>query len=83
MTTDVYSNLNAKALIESGKKALASNNPAVRQAAISYMGVLYLYMGATLHVFFENEKPILREQICAEFEKYENEKPPAPTRGSI
>uniref|UniRef100_A0A1Y1JZU4 TOG domain-containing protein n=2 Tax=Photinus pyralis TaxID=7054 RepID=A0A1Y1JZU4_PHOPY len=76
-----FSNMNAKSLIENAKKALASSNPAVRTAAISLVGTLYLYMGPTLHVFFENEKPALREQINAEFDKYTNEKPPLPVRG--
>lgn len=70
-------------MIESSKKSLASTNPAVRTAAITLVGTLYLYMGPTLHVCFENEKPALREQINAEIEKYENEKPPLPTRGDI
>jgi cytoskeleton-associated protein 5 len=38
-------------------------------AAISVLGVLYLYMGSQLMLFFENEKPILVQQITAEFEK--------------
>ncbi|KAK5643087.1 hypothetical protein RI129_006932 [Pyrocoelia pectoralis] len=76
-----FGNMNAKSLIENAKKALASSNPIVRTAAISLVGTLYLYMGPTLHMFFENEKPALREQINAEFEKYENEKPPIPVRG--
>lgn len=77
------SNLNVKAFIESAKKALASTNPAVRTSAIALLGTLYLYMGPTLHMFLENEKPVLLEQINAEFDKYENEKPPLPTRGII
>lgn len=76
-----FLNMNVKSLIDNSKKALASSNPGVRTAAISLVGTLYLYMGSSLHMFFENERPALREQINAEFEKYENEKPPIPTRG--
>ncbi|XP_056629748.1 protein mini spindles isoform X2 [Diorhabda sublineata] len=78
-----FSNLNIKCLIDNCKKALGSTNPAVRQSAISLLGVMYLYMGATLNVFFENEKPALRDQINAECDKYEGEKPPIPTRGVV
>ncbi|KAJ8911338.1 hypothetical protein NQ315_014182, partial [Exocentrus adspersus] len=76
-----FANLNVKLLIDNSKKALASTNPGVRQAAVTLLGTMYLYMGATLNVFFENEKPTLRDQINAECDKYEGEKPPAPTRG--
>ncbi|KAJ8937293.1 hypothetical protein NQ318_020343 [Aromia moschata] len=72
---------NSQLFIENSKKALASTNPAVRQAAVTLLGTMYLYMGANLNVFFENEKPALRDQINAECDKYEGEKPPAPTRG--
>ncbi|XP_017785300.1 PREDICTED: cytoskeleton-associated protein 5 [Nicrophorus vespilloides] len=78
-----FTNLNAKYLIENAKKALASNNASVRSSAITFFGVLYLYMGPNLHMFLENEKPALREQINQEFDKHENEKPPAPTRGIV
>lgn len=73
--------MNAKALIDNSKKALGSSNPAVRQAAITLLGTLYMYLGHNLNVFFENEKAALRDLINAEFDRYENEKPPAPIRG--
>ncbi|KAF5301408.1 hypothetical protein FQA39_LY02137 [Lamprigera yunnana] len=76
-----FSNMNVKLLIYNSKKALGSSSLAVRTSAISLIGTLYLYTGSSLHMFFENEKPALRDQINAEFEKYENEKPPIPTRG--
>ena len=38
----------------------------VRAAAISLLGVMYLYMGATLRSLFDNEKPALLQQIDAE-----------------
>ena len=42
---------------------------AVRTAAISLLGTLYMYVGQTLRMFFEEEKPALLQQIDAEFEK--------------
>lgn len=42
---------------------------AVRTSAITLLGVMYLYMGAPLRMFFEDEKPALLSQIDAEFEK--------------
>lgn len=51
------------------KKAVAATNPAIRSAAISFLGTLYVYMGPQLIMFFENEKPALLQQINAEFEK--------------
>jgi len=33
------------------------------------LGVVYVYMGQTLRVLFENEKPALVQQIDAEFDK--------------
>lgn len=63
------------------KDALTNTNPAVRTAAISLLGTLYMYVGANLRMFFEEEKPALLQQIDAEFEKMKGEKPPAPTLG--
>lgn len=51
------------------KKAVSASNPQVRMAVISLLGVMYLYMGPQLSLFFENEKPTLVQQIHAEFEK--------------
>ncbi|XP_044257889.1 protein mini spindles [Tribolium madens] len=76
-----FNDLNTKLLIESGKKCLASSNPGVRQAAITFCGVLFLYIQNPLYTYFENEKAALREQINVEFEKYQGVKPPTPTRG--
>ncbi|XP_076268302.1 protein mini spindles-like isoform X2 [Rhynchophorus ferrugineus] len=75
--------VNVKSLIDYCKKALGSTNPGVRQSAVSFLGIMYLYMGSSLHVFFENEKPALRDQINAEFDKYEGKTPPTPTRGAV
>jgi len=33
------------------------------------LGIVYMYMGQTLRVLFENEKPALLQQIDAEFDK--------------
>jgi len=51
------------------KKAISASNPQVRMAVVSLLGVMYLYMGPQLGLFFENEKPTLVQQINAEFEK--------------
>ncbi|XP_037791590.1 cytoskeleton-associated protein 5-like [Penaeus monodon] len=79
--TDFGFVLQPKALIGDIKKALAHTNPGVRTAGISLCGTIYLYMGATLRVFFEDEKPALLQQIDSEFEKLNGTSPPAPTRG--
>ena len=42
---------------------------AVRTAAIALLGTLHMYVGASLRMFFEEEKPALLQQIDAEFEK--------------
>ena len=42
---------------------------AVRTAAITLVGVAYMYMGQTLRVFFEDEKPALLQQIDSEIDK--------------
>ncbi|XP_077282854.1 msps cytoskeleton-associated protein 5 isoform X2 [Temnothorax americanus] len=74
--------LNIKSMLENIKKAVAGPNPNVRTAAITLLGTLYLYMGKTLLVFFDNEKPALRQQIEQECEKRNGEIPPAPIRGA-
>ncbi|KAK7477171.1 hypothetical protein BaRGS_00031556, partial [Batillaria attramentaria] len=73
--------VNIKPLIATVNKALSATNPAVRTAAITLLSTVYMYMGAKLRVFFEEEKPALLQQIDAEFEKVKGQKPPAPTRG--
>uniref|UniRef100_A0A8C9EJ54 Cytoskeleton associated protein 5 n=1 Tax=Pavo cristatus TaxID=9049 RepID=A0A8C9EJ54_PAVCR len=54
---------------------------AVRTSAITLLGVMYLYVGPPLRMFFEDEKPALLSQIDAEFEKMQGQTAPAPTRG--
>ncbi|KAK2868912.1 hypothetical protein Q7C36_000783 [Tachysurus vachellii] len=76
-----FAGINVKAFINNVKTALAATNPAVRTAAISLLAVMYLYMGAPLRLFFEDEKAALLSQIDAEFEKMKGQTPPAPTRG--
>ena len=61
--------LEMKPFVDFIKKALAATNPAVRTSAISLLGVLHLYIGAQLRVFFEDEKPAVLQQIDACFEK--------------
>nr|XP_045625375.1 cytoskeleton-associated protein 5-A-like isoform X2 [Procambarus clarkii] len=73
--------LQPKAIISDIKKALAHTNPGVRTAGISLCGTIYLYMGATLRVFFDDEKAALLQQIDTEFERLSGSTPPAPTRG--
>ncbi|XP_075783714.1 cytoskeleton-associated protein 5 isoform X2 [Pelodiscus sinensis] len=77
-----FSGLNVKAFISNVKTALAATNPAVRIAAITLLGVMYLYVGPPLRMFFEDEKPALLSQIDAEFEKMQGQTAPAPTRGT-
>ncbi|XP_026802210.3 cytoskeleton-associated protein 5 isoform X5 [Pangasianodon hypophthalmus] len=76
-----FAGINVKAFINNVKTALGATNPAVRTSAITLLGVMYLYMGAPLRMFFEDEKPALLSQIDAEFEKMQGQSPPAPTRG--
>ncbi|RZF35257.1 hypothetical protein LSTR_LSTR012476 [Laodelphax striatellus] len=73
--------VNAKALMENVKKGVAATNPVVRTAAISLLGTLYVFMGPQLHLFFENEKPALVQQINAECDKRSGETAPAAVRG--
>uniref|UniRef100_A0A670J514 Cytoskeleton associated protein 5 n=1 Tax=Podarcis muralis TaxID=64176 RepID=A0A670J514_PODMU len=77
-----FSGLNVKAFISNVKTALAATNPAVRTSAITLLGVMYLYVGPPLRMFFEDEKPALLSQIDAEFEKMQGQTTPAPTRGN-
>ncbi|XP_062245038.1 cytoskeleton-associated protein 5 isoform X2 [Platichthys flesus] len=75
-----FAGINVKGFINNVKTALGATNPAIRTAAITLLGVMHLYMGAPLRMFFEDEKPALLAQIDAEFEKMKGQSPPAPTR---
>uniref|UniRef100_A0A3P8S510 Cytoskeleton associated protein 5 n=1 Tax=Amphiprion percula TaxID=161767 RepID=A0A3P8S510_AMPPE len=77
-----FAGINVKGFINNVKTALGATNPAVRTAAIALLGVMYLYMGAPLRMFFEDEKPALLAQIDAEFEKMQGQSPPAPIRST-
>lgn len=73
--------VNPKVLLDDVKKAVQSINPVVRAAAIQLLGVMHLYMGNTLSMFFDSEKPALKQQIQAEFEKNADQTAPKPFRG--
>ncbi|XP_054741359.1 protein mini spindles isoform X4 [Anastrepha obliqua] len=70
-----------KLLLEDVRKAVQSINPTVRSAGIGLLGTMSMYMGSTLMMFFESEKPALKSQIQTEFDKNAGEKPPKPIRG--
>lgn len=70
-----------KLLLDDVRKAVQSTNPTVRSAAISLLGTMSMYMGSTLMMFFESEKPALKSQIQTEMDKNAGEKPPKPMRG--
>eukprot|EP00118_Oscarella_pearsei_P028343 m.1928 g.1928 ORF g.1928 m.1928 type:complete len:2015 (+) comp8067_c0_seq1:84-6128(+) len=74
--------INLKPHIDHIKSMLQATNPSVRSAAISTLGVIFLYVGNQLRVFFEEERPALLAQIDAEFSKMADEKPPKPHRGA-
>ena len=58
-----------KSHLDSVKKALGATNPTVRSSGITLLGVMHMYIGPQLRVFFEGEKSALLAQIDAEFEK--------------
>uniref|UniRef100_A0A8C4NLI9 TOG domain-containing protein n=2 Tax=Eptatretus burgeri TaxID=7764 RepID=A0A8C4NLI9_EPTBU len=76
-----FAGFNVKFFLTHIKVALAAQSPAVRTAAVSLVGVIYMYMGPRFRTFFEDEKQALLTQIDAEFEKVKGQAPPAPTRG--
>ncbi|XP_037945409.1 protein mini spindles isoform X2 [Teleopsis dalmanni] len=71
----------AKVLIDDLRKAVQSTNPVVRSSAITLLGTMAMFMGNTLMILFDNEKPALKTQIQAEIDKNIGEKPPKPIRG--
>lgn len=73
--------LQPKLLLDDVRKAVQSTNPTVRSAAIGLLGTMSMYMGSTLMMFFESEKPALKSQIQTEMDKNGGEKPPKPVRG--
>ncbi|CAL8379153.1 unnamed protein product [Arctogadus glacialis] len=77
-----FKGVNVKAFITNVKTALGATNPAVRTAAVSLLGVMFLYLGVSLRVFFEDEKAALLSQIDTEFQRMQGQSAPAPSRGS-
>ncbi|CAL8404824.1 unnamed protein product [Boreogadus saida] len=77
-----FKGVNVKAFITNVKTALGATNPAIRTAAVSLLGVMFLYLGASLRVFFEDEKAALLSQIDTEFQRMQGQSAPAPSRGS-
>ncbi|KAH8294844.1 hypothetical protein KR018_003531 [Drosophila ironensis] len=73
--------LQPKTLIEDVRKGVQSTNPTVRGAAIQLVGTMTMYLGTAIMMFFDSEKPALKSQIQAEYDKNLNEKPPKPVRG--
>lgn len=65
----LYYSIDAKSVLQIVKKAVSVSNPQLRMAVISFLGVLYLYMGPQLNLFFENEKPSFVQQLNAECTK--------------
>ena len=61
--------INIKPHVDYVNKAFESTNPAVRAAAVNLLGVMRMYVGAQLRMFFEDAKPALLQQIDAVFEK--------------
>lgn len=51
------------------KKGVAATNPAVRSAAISFVGVLSIYVGSQINLHFDSEKPAVQQIIAAECDK--------------
>ena len=64
-----FFSINVKPHIDFIKKAFGATNPTVRTSAINLLGVMHMYIGAQLRVFFEEEKAALLQQIDAAFEK--------------
>lgn len=55
--------------MENVKKGVGVTNPAVRSAAVSFVGVLSMYMGSQINLHFDSEKPAVQQIIAAECEK--------------
>ena len=61
--------IDVKSHMDSVKKGLGATNPTVRSSSITLLGVMHMYIGPQLRMFFEGEKSALLAQIDAEFEK--------------
>ncbi|CAD0203565.1 unnamed protein product [Chrysodeixis includens] len=72
--------MNIKAIIAHCKKALTATNPNVRTSAVTFLGILSLYVGPSLLSHFDSEKPATRQLISLELDKHANSTAPPPTR---
>lgn len=77
-----FQGIEMKFMLKYIKDALASTNPAVRNAAYQLIATIYLYAGPSFGALFEQEKPAILELINAEIDKVKGEKAPVPTRGA-
>ncbi|XP_026736168.1 protein mini spindles isoform X2 [Trichoplusia ni] len=73
-------NMNIKSIIAHCKKALTATNPNVRTSAVTFLGILSLYVGPSLLSHFDSEKPATRQLISLELDKHANSTAPPPTR---
>ena len=76
-----FKGLNSKLLCDKIKTCLLASNQQVRQAAVTLVGVMHIYMGPQVRALFESEKATTLQLIDAEFEKVKDLKPDSPTRG--
>lgn len=78
-------NMNVKSIIAHSKKALTATNPNVRTSAVTFLGILSLYVGPSLINHFDSEKPATKQLISLELDKHANSVAPTPTRqiGSV
>lgn len=65
--------------VELARWALNSINPSVRTAAMDFVAVLRLYVGANVVSLFQDEKPAVLELINERLKEVEGQKPLAPT----
>ncbi|XP_050758614.1 cytoskeleton-associated protein 5-like [Gymnogyps californianus] len=77
-----FAGMEAKALVNTLKIALAAVHSSVQRSAITLLGVIYLYMGDSLRVLIESEELPLLPQIDAELEKLQGQIPPIPSRAN-
>lgn len=68
--------MDAKALVNTLKMALAALHSGVQRSAITLLGVIHLYMGDSLRALRESEELPLLPQIDAELEKLHGQVPP-------
>lgn len=72
--------MNIKAIVAHCKKALSATNPNVRTSAVTFLGIVSLYVGPSLINHFDSEKPATKQLISLELDKHANSSPPTPTR---